>query len=177
MKYPRVTEILSPLYDGSHFTEESRQRGTEVHKACAAYAQGLFYPLKSEYRGYFESFKGWFDKFVVKVYFIEQRLTDERLGFTGQPDLGAELLCWLYTPVVIDIKTGSPIKRIWQMQKAAYLHLSNMDYGLSFKKAIDLILDADGRAPKVWGDQDNLAQDFAVFLSQLNVFNYMRRED
>jgi hypothetical protein len=175
MRYPRVTQILAPLYDSSYFTEEGCIRGTEVHAACASCAKELYYPLNPDYQGFCHSFNRWFDKFVVSVIYVEERFTDEKLGFTGKPDLVCNLT--LYSGVtIVDIKTGTPMEKIWRMQKAAYAHLVESQEGCPIERAIDLILDPDGGVPKVWGDGDNISADLAVFLSQLNVFNYMRRE-
>ena len=56
-----VTSILQAagLYDDSFFTEESRNRGKYVHKACLYYLQGDLdeSTILDEYRGYIEAFK------------------------------------------------------------------------------------------------------------------------
>jgi len=66
------------------------ERGTAVHKACECYATGLWSPaLPADWRGYFDSFKKWFDLYVLEVIFTEKPLKSDVLGLTGHPDLCA----------------------------------------------------------------------------------------
>ncbi|KKL98766.1 hypothetical protein LCGC14_1821120 [marine sediment metagenome] len=67
-----VTQALSPFSDFSGIDPEvlqhAAERGSRVHRACAAYALGFpALGLHDEDEGYFESFKGWFDEYVSDV--------------------------------------------------------------------------------------------------------------
>lgn len=130
-----------------------------------------------EFRGYFQSFKTWFDQYVDHVFFVEAEFSDPDLGFHGHPDIGARLIdgrC-----VIPDYKTGAVESPTWRAQIAAYRHLANLRHGGIFLAGMALMLRKDGRPAKGILYQDSPA-DFALFLSALNCWrgflndNHMR---
>ncbi len=82
----RVTEIISPYVNTEWFSETDRERGQEVHKACAAIAKGFWVPPLKLHQGYVDSFQRWFDDCVEEVVLVEERLVCTQMGFTGQLD-------------------------------------------------------------------------------------------
>ena len=147
----------------------AQYRGTEVHKACAAYALKLFYSLSPEYTGYFQSFQRFFDKYVEEVILVEKKLEDSVYGFKGTLDfygrlntLGMALLDW---------KTPLAIYKSWRLRMAAYNQLLHVD-----KKQTDVVaalqLDPNGGIPKMTRYEGTSAQDFNIFLGLLNAHHY-----
>lgn len=128
---PSVTELMAPYLDKRWFTAESRVRGTVVHAACAAHLKCLWVaPLIPDYQGYFDSFRAWADAAIDSVMLVEARLSDRRLGYTGQLDIVAKLRGPLGPVAVIDIKTGTTVSKTWPVQVAAYRHLAKVDRGI-----------------------------------------------
>lgn len=174
IKYPRVTEILSPYIDFSMVPEatlaQAAYRGTQVHSLCAAYAQKLFTPIPQEYAGYLLSFQKWFDQFVKEVLYVEKELIDPAYGFMGHIDFYGRLkrLCM----ALIDIKTPITLYKQWKVQLSAYKRLLDVD-----KKKVDVIaslqLDPKGGIPKMVR-YENSAQDLNIFLGILNAHNYFK---
>lgn len=125
-----VTTILSIFnnFDGipPAVLENAARRGTAVHRYFAGYALGLFMPVPTnEIAGYFYSFKAWFDTYVDRVFFVEQKFTDHKLGFYGHADAGLKLTDG--RNVVVDWKTPAAESLTWGPQTAAYLHLANSE--------------------------------------------------
>jgi hypothetical protein len=173
----RVSEILEPYkksyaIPGSIAEEMYFLRGTKVHEWCAAYAKSIWMPISlDEYKGYCESFRNWFDKYVVKVFFVEQEFKDEDLGFSGRPDIGC-LLRGENEGILPDYKTSATTQRWWQGQGAAYLHLAQKA-GYPVTRAGSLKLKADGGTAK-FIPCDIPAEAFAAFLSALNAHRYFK---
>ena len=176
----RVTEILKPYMEenpratpGSLAEEMYFQRGSFVHDWCAAYSKKIWMPIVvDEYLGYIASFRTWFDKYVVKVFFVEQEFRDEDLGFSGRPDLGC-ILRGDEEGVLPDYKTSAATQRWWQGQNAAYLHLVQKA-GFPIKRAGSLKLNADGK-PAKFIPCDVPKEAFAAFLSALNAYRYFKK--
>jgi len=134
-----VTSILQAagLYDDSFFTEESRNRGKYVHRACLYYLQNDLDEdtIPDEYRGYIEAFKRFMKEADCKVYagLCEVPWFSEACRFGGTIDMpcvinGRESL--------IDIKTGIESETTG-IQLAAYSMLYDIPgvrrYGLYLK--------------------------------------------
>jgi hypothetical protein len=177
MELIRVSDVLDP-YKNSYVTPGSMaeeayfQRGSFVHLWNLNYARKIWTPITIEdYRGYIESFRTWFDKYVVKIFFVEQEFRDEDLGFKGRPDIGC-LLRGEGSGVLPDYKTSATTQRWWQGQNAAYLHLVQKAK-LPITRAGSLKLNADGR-PAKFIPCDVPKEAFAVFLSALNARRYFR---
>lgn len=178
MKYPSVTEILQPYADFSKVPpavlEAAAERGTAVHAACAAYALGLWAPVPDELRGYFESFRAWFDGYVVEVLAVEEEIRHPKLGYIGHPDL----ICNIRNNpssnpfgVIIDYKSPLTEALSWHCQIASYVEAAKEKYGV--RQGGALMLRKDGGLPKmIWIDDHNRA--FNAFWGALSAHNYLR---
>lgn len=172
---PRISNILEPYEDFSMIPEatmaQAQYRGTEVHKACAAYALKIFYSLPQEYTGFLQSLKRWFDKFVKRVIYVEKRLIDPVYGFTGAIDIYAEL--YQLGLGLVDYKTPLTQYKSWRLRMSAYKRLLEVD-----KKKVDVVaalqLDPDGGIPKMTRYEGTSAQDFNIFLGLLNGYKFLK---
>ena len=174
-----VTQALSPFSDFSGINPEvlqrAAERGSRVHRACAAYASGFpALGLHAEDRGYFISFIKWFDKYVNKVLMIEKRL-ESPLGYTGQLDL----VCWLIDNrcCLVDYKTPALESPTWKAQIAAYCELALTELD-SFQPTLKiegmaLMLNKEGKPAKGIVYQYQV-DDFAAFLSCLNAYRFFK---
>src|SRR3989304_3846736 len=165
-----VTSILQAagLYDDSFFTEESRNRGKYVHKACLYYLQSDLDEdtIPDEYRGYIEAFKRFMSESDCKPHLerCEIPLFSETLRYGGTPDMpcvlnGKESL--------VDITTGifTPAHSI---QTAAYKNLLNhTDFIVS--KRYSLHLEKTG-SYKLHEHMDRA--DEKIFMSCLNIYTW-----
>lgn len=174
--FPSVTEVLSPWSDFSHVPpgvlQAASERGTAVHNACFAYAQGLpQISIRPDVAPYVESFIRWFDRVVDYVILCEQRITDERFGYHGEPDL---LVMSKHQEVIlIDVKT--PVTKIkpWRVQLAAYKNLCEKFLDMKIHRVGSLRLSPEGKTPRM-DYYDYSAQDFNVFLSALNSYRFFK---
>lgn len=180
LKSVSVTTVLSVFsnFDSipERILENACKRGTRVHSACCAYSRGVYcIPPPLEWHGYFRSFQYWFDQYVTKVFFAEQRFYDEDLGFNGMPDLGVELMPGFdFNRVIIDLKTPATEYPTWRAQTAAYLHLANKQYGPNFFDGhMALRLKSDGKMAKAL-PYKNQVRDFTAFMSALNAWRYFK---
>ncbi len=169
-EYIRVTQVLAPFSDFSNIPAETlraaSERGTLVHELCELYAlDSLIEPIPENCKGFFESFKNWFDDNVHTVINTEERLYSEEQSFeellenglhfsedhyfknmnlTGQYDL----LCTLkHAPekiVLVDYKTPAIASKTWPLQSAAYAMLLRETRGISVDRRIALMLKKDG---------------------------------
>ena len=171
----RVTSILGPWADFDAIPPavlaNAARRGTAFHAAAAAYARGLFPIVDADFAGFFESFTHWFDRYVKKVYFVEEELIDEVLGFGGHPDIGLQLIDG--RNMVVDWKTPAVASGSWPLQVSAYLHLANKKYDGLFGGCMALQPHKSGGPAKatVYNYSHN---HFAIFLSALNCYKYFK---
>ena len=169
-----VTQVLSPFSDFSRIPDDVLQaacdRGVSVHRYCQAYALGAWAIEPEGFEGYCESFRRWFDGYVMGVISVEQEYRDAQFGFKGHPDIVAiikgsgkrEVLA------VIDYKTPVGKGTTWELQLAAYRHLTQAT------KAGSLRLDSAGGVPKMdWIPND--PKLFNLFLSALSLKNYFSK--
>lgn len=167
--YPSVTEVIRPYVNAEFFTEESRERGTAVHAACAAHLHGKYVvPLKNDWRGYFDSFKTWCDMAEPTPIYTEERLIDTQYGFCGKPDFCGKIK-GIDGVGIADWKTSITIGKSWPIQIAAYRSLSPVitSWGLSLR------LKSDGGMPlaNIYKDQ---TLDLNLFMSALNIHKYFK---
>jgi len=172
-----VTQALSPFSPFNNpsgyrlpdeVLEKAAQRGSRVHRACAAFSMELpVMCLRTEDIGYFESFKKWFESYVVEVLLVEKRL-ESPLGFFGHPDL----ICILinHQTAVVDYKTPAVESTIWKAQIAAYSALAEGE-GIKVDCGLALLLDSSGKPAKGIVYQRR-AEDYVAFLSALNAYRY-----
>ena len=162
--YPSVTHILRPLTGCDYFRPEHAERGTRVHAACAAYAQGLFVcDLYDSEKPYLESFMKWFDSVSPTVFLVEKRMVVPSLGYCGQVDLVLEIDGMWWT---VDIKTSQAKADWWRLQTAAYAELVRYN-GFATKRA-SLRLKKNGSGCLF--DEYTNKSDYSEFLKYLNEF-------
>lgn len=167
--FPSVTQIISPFIDKEWFTDESRERGSAVHAACASYAMGLFVVgLPDEWNGYFESFQKWFNLIEPNPIVVETRYVDKKLGYCGQMDLVFES----NERILLDIKTAQQQQKWWILQSSAYKHLFEVNRTERIDSCGCLRLRQDGRMPTFDQHPKDTRPAFNTFLSLLNAHKF-----
>jgi hypothetical protein len=125
MTSPRVTEIIMDAV-GNRFEgvnpivlDRACAFGTAVHATLTLHDRGKLGTYDPQLEGYLAAWKKFRTMYRPKFLSIEERLTDQDLGFTGQPD---RIVLMQGQYWVLDFKTGakSPEQAI---QTAAYAHL------------------------------------------------------
>jgi len=181
MKMISVTRALGVYSDFSmippHVLEMAALRGTDVHMACASYALGLFIPrMESDRQGFFQSFKSWFDSYVLNVFYVEAEFINEVFGYLGHVDLVCELIDHRF--LVVDYKTPVTEAPTWKSQLAAYKDVVDIrmikDHGRPTDGSMSLQLNKEGKPAKAITYQYQDA-DFAAFLSALNAYRYFKK--
>ena len=179
-KYPSVTEVIGRYSDFSRVPPEVLQaaaaRGTRIHQLCAAYAQGLWVPdyCDSSEAGYMLSFTLWYSLAVDKIIASEPALTCSKYHFKGHPDL----ICRLKGDSVltlIDLKSPVQKQKTWRLQIASYRHLA-LEKWPTIKRVGSLRLSPEGKPARFDEYSGTLEADFNVFLSALNLYNFLRKE-
>ncbi len=178
---PSVTEILSPYADFSRVPPEVLEaacaRGTAVHSFCAAYARGIWAEKPPEIAGYCDSFRAWFDRYVIEALSIEEEFVNLEWGYIGHPDLIVKLggvdIGLVFA--VIDNKTPITHLRIWECQLAAYFKAALKRFP-ELKRAGSLQLSRDGSLPKMkWVRDINGA--FNAFAGLLTGWRYIKGDN
>ncbi|MFH2041792.1 MAG: Dna2/Cas4 domain-containing protein [Acidobacteriota bacterium] len=181
MKLPSVTTVLSPFADFSRVPpdvlEAACERGTAVHTFCAAYAAAhaigiwaMAMPVPEELRGYFDSFRLWFDVIVSEVISVEEELIDDSFGFCGHPDLVVK--SQQGETLLVDLKSTLMHPRTFQLQCAAYTHLIEKKHGIKIDRAGTLHLSKEGKAPQMRWTENN-REAITIFLQLLSVHNFL----
>jgi hypothetical protein len=127
IEYARVTDVINHLNDFSgippHVLQNKADIGTRVHDAIEVYSTMGFEPLlDSDAKGYFSSFKLWWDRDIPEIVLSERRLFCDRLLITGKMDM----LIRPYKdkpPVLIDFKTSVKESPTWILQAHFYHYL------------------------------------------------------
>lgn len=104
---PGITKTLEirGFYDKAWFTEESRTRGTEVHRACWFLAEDdlEWSTVKPEYVPRVQGFQAFLNDKRPELFLAEKPLYSTAYNFAGTPDfvfrVGGE---WW----IVDVKTG-----------------------------------------------------------------------
>lgn len=176
MNFPSVTTILHGFggYDNipPEILERAAARGTEAHNACYRYALKIpsFSPVQEDARGYVESFKTWFDEWVVEVVCAEKEFLNTTYRYVAHPDL----VCRLRheeKPVVVDYKTPITRNMTWCLQCAGYL-LTVRDDGIDAARAFVLQLKKDGKPAKAVPYPEQ-SRDIAAFIAAAQAYNYI----
>jgi len=177
MEMPSVTTILSPFTDFSGIRpdvlEAAAKRGSRIHAACAAHAQGLWADcyLGPEEKGYYKSFLDWSNRAVSQFHAIEIELTAMKLGYMGHPDAIIKM-SGDNELTVIDYKTPATISKTWLPQIAAYAHLARVN-GFDVRKGFVIRLRKDGgKAIATQVDIDG--EPWAAFLNALGAYRYFK---
>jgi hypothetical protein len=177
---PSVTQAIGPFADFSRVSpavlDAAAARGTAVHEAAAAHAQGLWVPpLPEELAGYFNSFRRWFDATVVEVIGVELEVKDEALGYIGHLDLAA-VLKGDDVITIIDYKTPATKNKLWAAQLAAYLHaFQSTPWPWDANRIASLRLKKDG-GRAIFDEYTNSHQDFAAFVAALTAYKWFKED-
>lgn len=185
MKQVSVTKVLGVYANFSGIPpgvlQAAADRGTLVHAYCEKYVLGqLYLPdlIPVHVRGYFASFKTWFDQYVDQVFFVEKPFKHSVYGYTGRIDLGCEIKG--EGVFVVDYKTPILEGPGWCGQLAAYRELW-LDH--EFNKVLPYIqpcpmigcmslrLHAEGKAARAIR-YDYSDDDFTAFLNALTAYRY-----
>jgi hypothetical protein len=122
---PSVTDVVDafvPAFIKKYWTDELRERGTQVHEALRLHVVGGWGPpICEDWQGYVDSGRRWLDQWFESAHLVEERLVDEERGFCGKPDLA--MMAVDGRPMVVDWKTSASEMKTWKMQLAAYGHL------------------------------------------------------
>lgn len=180
MQIPRVTEILQPFsgYDKipHHVLNNAAKRGECVHSICSGLINGAWIPkemIDESLYGYIKSFEQWKELQIKECIIAEKRYTDERMGFSGQPDLviiGNDNKKYL-----VDLKTCSKPQKTHFIQLAAYEYLLKLD-SINIDGAMIVYLDRNGQFPDIHLTFD-LSKEFNVFVSALECWKYFNKEN
>lgn len=129
--YVRVSTVLKEFgfIDGQHFDEDSRLRGTAVHKAIEFRFKGTLNEktLDPQLRGWVDAVDSFMaeNKFVPK--YLEAAVLSPLYRFAGRLDAFGDMNG---EPAIIDIKSGSAGKAT-DLQTAAYAHCMARLLGVS----------------------------------------------
>jgi len=177
MKLPSVTTILSPFTDFSGIRPDvlaaAAERGSRVHAACAAHAQGLWADcfLRQEDNGFFKSFLGWANRAVTEFKAVEIELVNAKFGYMGHPD--AIVRMWGDSRLtVIDYKTPMSATKTWLPQIAAYAHLAR-EGGYDIQRGLAVRLRKKGTSP-ILTQVDIDGEPWAAFLNALGAYRYFK---
>ncbi len=160
-----IIEIINPEAK-KWYTEESRQRGTAVHRACELYDKGSldFDKLHPVIKPYVRGYITFCQKFEPEWEEVEKRFISE-LGFAGTYDRLGKLKG--AGKVLADIKTGE--NALAGLQLAGY-KIGNMET-LDAKRAV-ILLNKDGGFKLTLLPPSEEQEDIKVFLSCLNIMKY-----
>jgi hypothetical protein len=155
--YIRVSSILKPLTNFIGVDEEildaASDRGTAVHKAIQMDADGQYYPLPPDCRGFFRSYKKWKDVTKFEIAQSELRLYDDELRVTGCLDAIVTNGSLKY---LVDWKnTAAQNREYWELQGMFYHHLAEKNGIQLAKKIMFVQLCREGSAPKVFSFDAN----------------------
>lgn len=155
--YIRVSSILKPLNNfvgvDEAVLDAASARGTAVHKAIQLDADGLYYPLPLDSRGYFRSYLKWKAVTQYQIYKSEMRLYDDDLHVTGCIDAIVTNGNFLY---LVDWKnTAAQNRDYWELQGMFYHHLAAKNGIKLHSKIMFVQLCGEGSAPKVFSFEAN----------------------
>jgi hypothetical protein len=146
--YTRVTDILKPFSKLDQIDpvtlKKAADRGTRVHKFCTLYAlHMLIVDVDEDCKGYFESFKNWFDSTVEGISVRPQRINSPTLMISGEYDLIVKLK-GDDGVTLVDLKTPATHSKTWQLQTAAYKMLIEDEICLPVDRRAVVQLKKDG---------------------------------
>lgn len=166
---PNVTGILSRagMIQKAWYTEEARDRGSAVHKACHYYDDGVLDmdSIDSEYWPYIEAYQLFLSENKVVWHLIEHYVFDPDLWFAGILDREGIVN---KKPYIVDLKTGKP--EDWaKLQTMAYKHARATDAG---RRVLEL--KKNGKY-KFHPPYENDRDDMLNFKAALTVANWKER--
>jgi hypothetical protein len=176
--FTRVTTIANLFSDFSSIDKDVLEaaaiRGTDVHKLCAAQAQGFLVSACPEiYQGYLDSFSQWANENIDSIILCEHRRFCRRYMITGEVDFVVKMK-GEETLTLIDIKTSAARYSSWDLQMGGYNYLLKETFpALEIEKALLIRLKKDGGKPIVNRVSDlDAAED--VFFHAFECYNYMK---
>lgn len=169
---PSVSKILQEagLIDDTYFTEDHRERGTNVHKAISHFLTTNTMPdfLAPDEEGYFKAAFRFLKQCLFEVKHVEHMVYSPTYNFAGTADaVGLLNGKW----AVLDFKTGTP-GRIHGLQLAGYAMALNDGLAVANTRAwvayqrIGVYLNARAKYKIV---NYNSSDDLGVFLACLTV--------
>lgn len=180
--FPSVTQVLAP-FSGLEKVKELKPdvietasiRGTYVHDMCEKLLTSTFpiVDIEEEYKGYIESFLQ-FKEQIEEVCFVEKRLYHNAMGYHGKPDIYCRLKgddgfsLW-------DWKTPYSSNKVWALQIAAYRKLLEVNNYPVIRQGM-IRLRKDGKKPIINEYTSTYNNDFALFVSCLNVYKHFYKE-
>lgn len=178
IQFPSVTQVLGLYQDFTAISGDvlahAAERGTLVHRICAAMVQGLWVPeIPDECQGYIDSFRKWMP-YIEETVLVEPALVHKALGYRGRPDWvgrikGDKAL------TIVDWKTPLAKGRLWRAQLSAYWHLAGCNIDRVVSRIASLRLKPDGSRP-ILDDYILDPNDIAAFVSALNAYRYFKEE-
>ena len=169
LRLPYVSEILLPLRDFSGIPperlEEARRIGKVVHKFTEQFDKRVLdvSQVPAGLLGYILAWKKFRDWSGVEIREIEIPAYHPKFLYGCTVD---RVVLWRRRCAVVEIKTTEKISKVDALQTAAQAEIwkASARYTVRLKE--------DGTYElQPWEDKT----DFGVFLSQLNVFNFMRK--
>lgn len=175
--YPSVTQILKDLgfIDNPHYTEESAQRGTDVHLATAYDDQGRldWETVDPAIRPYVDAWRAWRQASGMG----EPRHIEYRIASTLQQFAGCIDRVWTKPDkaTVSDIKTGGP--EGWhRLQLAAYAALyPQMGEAPEMVDGILVYLSNDGKAKATYVSVADMVPLRMTWAACLRVYHEKKR--
>jgi hypothetical protein len=153
-------------------TRAGAERGSAVHSIVESWKTTgrQIDTIPDTYRPYAEAFYNWIKDNEVELQEHEKTVVSKDHRFAGTLDLIVKKKqdgLW-----IIDVKTGKDIYKEAHIQLSAYKHALNEDYGMDIKRCGVLLLQETG---KYKFEETN--DEFEVFLSCLNIWKFLNRED
>lgn len=124
-----------------YFTEESRWRGTRVHKACLDIDLECYsYEALTTDAGYVESYLKWRHATNARWTSLEEARYSKRYRYCGIADrVGFDSRG---RPLILDFKTGGPMK--WHPIQLALYDILHDDMPWGIRRRVGLYLKKDG---------------------------------
>ena len=173
---PSVTQILADIgfVDTTWFTEESRTRGTYVHRLIELHIlQELDESTVDEsLAGYFAAFRKFQEESDIDIdtWTVEKPLASKVHRFAGTPDFVGIIngKC-----AVIDLKTSVTVSASEQLQTAAYKMLldESRQLGMPVTHRFSLHVTADGNYRLI---EHRDRQDRQIFMAALSCWHWQR---
>lgn len=173
---PSVTTLMKPLSDRHYraipedVLKKAADRGTAIHNAIENWIKFGIVDISPEYRGYFDGFREWWDKYKPRVIGSELRLYHGLLRYAGT----ADLVCMIGDELwIIDYKSTSVLSEmLLRVQLEAYAKALH-SHGVMVQHKGALHLKKDG----TWAFPGFPAGDAAawrVFGSLKNIYDYIK---
>ena len=169
MEYTRVTEILNPFSGYGKINpvilDKAKIRGTIVHEQINSFIETGILDFESEYQGYLDSFKMFWDLEPRSILMNEKRLYNDEYMISGQCDL---ILETEKDRILVDWKTSTSENRTWCLQGSAYSFLAQDEYG-PITKILFVKLDKNGKQPFIY--QYKQDHNLGEFLNLVKIYN------